>query len=119
MSSYTDRLKEYIGKSDGREDHFNLKKDEIIPLIKDKLKTNYSCNLWTFEWSNNEIDIADRELTEAGIVHCFDEVMDALVCFQSEEAMEDFYVKLRNEIPPECLENIRRNYYNTPLTKNA
>lgn len=29
MSSYTDRLKEYIGTSDGREDYFNLKKRRI------------------------------------------------------------------------------------------
>lgn len=84
-------------------------------MIKDKLKTNHSCSLWTFEWPDKEIGITDKELTDAGIVHCFDEVMDALVCFQSEQAMKDFYINLKNEMTSEDLEFIKHHNFNTPL----
>ena len=37
------------------EDYFDLTREESINLIKEKLKNNFSVNLWTFEWPNEQI----------------------------------------------------------------
>lgn len=61
--TYTDRIKERIGESvDGREDYFDLTHEESINLIKEKLKNNFSVNLWTFEWPNEQIAEVDKQL---------------------------------------------------------
>ena len=116
MNSYTKRLKEYIGPTEeGRSDFFDLTPEESIKMIKEKLKENFSCNLWTYEWSNEEINIADKELTEAGIIHVYDELMNCINCFKSEEDMKTFYLKLRVEATEEQLNFLKENKYNTPV----
>ena len=114
--NYTEKLKEYIGEPlDDRKDYFNLTEDESIEHIKKNLKTAFSCNLWTYKWTNAEIGHADERLTKEGIIHVWDEVLDSFVCFNSEKDMKQFYTSLRKTIPEEDLENIKRHNYNTPI----
>lgn len=115
-NNYTERIKAHIGKApEGRLDFFDLTREDSIKLIREKLKDNFSCNLWTFEWTNAEIKEADKALTEAGIVHVFDEITDAINCFKSETDMQNFYNNLRKQVSEEDLEFMRKHKYNTPL----
>jgi hypothetical protein len=118
MDAYTQRLKEYIGEpEDGRTDYFNLNIRQCIEKIKEGLKTNFSVNLWTLDMSNEEIGYAVSLLKKEKIVHVFDEVMDAINCFQSEEDMFSFYKKIREESTEEDLQFLREKNYNTPVIK--
>ena len=117
-STYTDRLKEHIGPApEGRTDYFHLTHKQSIEMIKEKLNTNFSCNLWTLEWSDSELRFVDEELTNEGIVHCFDEVLDAFMCFRNETDMKKFYDKLRADASEERLQYLRRQNFNTPIIK--
>ena len=118
-SEYTKRIKERIGENvDGRTDYFDLDHKQTINMIKEKLAAgNFSCTFWTFEWGEKQLAQVDEELTKEGIVHCWDEVMDAFVCFNSVEDMKNFYIKLRIETPVEKLREIAEKGYNTPVIK--
>jgi hypothetical protein len=117
-NTYTDRIKERIGESvDGREDYFDLTHEESINLIKEKLKNNFSVNLWTFEWPNEQIAEVDKQLYKENIIHCWDEVFDSFVCFNTEEDMVGFYWKLRKEATDEQLKDLKEHNYNTPVIK--
>ena len=102
---------------DGRTDFFNLSHMDAIELIKEQLTTNFCCNLWTLGWSEEELGTVDDELTSAGIVHCYDEVIDSFVCFNSELDMMEFYDKIRQDASEEKLNFLRRHNYNTPVIK--
>ena len=117
-NTYTDRVKEFIGPAEeGRTDYFHLTHKQSIDIIKEQLKDNFSCNLWTLEFSDSELKFIDDELTKEGIVHCFDEVMDSFVCFKTEEDMRSFYDKLRKDSTEERLQFLRKFNYNTPVIK--
>ena len=90
---------------------------QCIEKIKEGLKTNFSVNLWTLDMSNEEIGYAVSLLKKEKIVHVFDEVMDAINCFQSEEDMFSFYKKIREESTEEDLQFLREKNYNTPVIK--
>lgn len=117
-STYTERLKEHIGPAtEGRTDYFHLTHTQSIEMIKEKLQTNFSCNLWTLEWPDSELEFVDNELTKEGIVHCFDEVLDSFMCFRTDEDMKNFYDRLRKDASEERLEFLRKHNYNTPIIK--
>ena len=116
--SYTDRLKEHIGPdSDGRIDYFNLTTDQTIELIKNYLKTCFSCNVWTLEYSKEEIKKLDNELTRNSIVHCYDDIMHSLVCFNSVKEMKDFYDDIRKSLSSEDLNFMIKNNIDSPVVK--
>ena len=116
--TYTDRLKEYIGPAtEGRTDYFHLTHKQSIEMIKEQLKDHFNCNLWTFEWSEDEMKFVDGELTKEGIVHCYDEIMDAFICFRTESEMKGFYDNLRKDAPEERLQWLREHNVNTPVIK--
>ena len=114
--TYTERLKEFIGPAeDGRTDYFNLTMEQCIDEIKRNLTDNFSYNFWTFELSNEEIANACEELENEGIVHVFDEVLDSIVCFKSNEDMMSFYKKIRLDCTEHELDVIRKMNLNTPV----
>ncbi len=118
MDVYTQRLKEHIGEpEDGRTDYFNLNIRQCVEKIKESLKTKFSANLWTLNMSSEEIGYAVSLLKKEKIVHVFDEVMDAINCFQSEEDMFFFYKKIREESTEKDLQFLRERNYNTPVIK--
>jgi hypothetical protein len=117
-SPYTKRLKEHIGPvQEGRTDYFNLTHKQSIEMIKEGLKTNFSCNLWTVEWPEFQLKMVDNELTKEGIVHCYDEVFDAFICFRNESDMKGFYDKLRKDASEDDLQYMREHNVNTPVIK--
>lgn len=117
-SDYTERLKKHIGEApEGRTDFFDLTREESINMIKEKLKDNFSCNLWTLEWSDAEIEDTDKALTEAHIIHVYDEIMDAINCFRSVKDMKGFYDRMRKEAKEEDLKFMREHHINTPIIK--
>ena len=113
-STCTDRLKEHIGPTpEGRTDYFN----QSIEMIKEQLKTKFSCNIWALGWSESELRFVDEELTKESIVHCFDEVLDSFMCFRNETDMKNFYDKIRTDASEERLQYLRRHNFNTPIIK--
>jgi hypothetical protein len=53
--------------------------------------------LWTYEHPIEQIKEEDLLLTKEGIVHCYDEVLDAFLCFNTREDMIGFYEKLKKD----------------------
>ena len=118
MNNYTEQLKEFIGPpQDGRKDFFDLTHEESIAHIKSSLKNAFSVNLWTYKWPTEQIAEVDKELFDEGIVHCWDEVFDSFVCFNSYEDMLKFYIDLRKQATEEQLQDLREKGYNTPVTR--
>ena len=72
--------------------------DEAIRTIKESLKTNFSVTVWTRGWTEDEIINESRFLTENGIVHCWDEHIDAILCFRSTEDLVGFYERLKKDL---------------------
>lgn len=102
--------------SDNKEVSVNLSPELTVKIIKQRLAAgNFSCNLWTFNWNDEKIGNVDELLTQEGVVHCWDELMDAFICFGSERDMRDFYTRLRVETSIEKLMEITKSGCNTPL----
>lgn len=100
----------------GTDTHINLSPETSVKIIKQRLAAgNFSCNLWTLNWDDEKIGNMDKLLEKEGIVHCWDEVIDAFLCFNSERDMKDFYTRLRVETPIENLREIAQGKYNSPL----
>lgn len=72
--------------------------DELLETIKESLKTNFSCTIWTHGWSEDDKIHESRFLTENGIVHSIDEHIDAILCFRSTEDLVGFYEKLKVDL---------------------
>lgn len=72
--------------------------DKLLETIKESLKTNFSCTIWTHGWSEDETIKESRFLTENGIVHCWDKNMNAFLCFRSTEDLVGFYEKLKVDL---------------------
>ena len=67
--------------------------EEIVNHIKEQLKGNYSVTLWTWGLSEWQIHQDDKLLTEAGIIHYHDVMMNGFNCFNTEEDMNSFRKK--------------------------
>ena len=116
--NYTEELKEFIGPAEeGREDYFNLTPEETLEKIKSGLEKAFSVNLWTYKWPEEQINETDKQLWKEGITHCFDEVLDAIVCFKSVEDMVGFYHNIRKDMSDEDMQNLKDAGYNTPVLK--
>lgn len=72
--------------------------EEAVRTIKESLKENFSCTVWTHGWTENEKIHESRFLTENGIVHCWDKNMDAFLCFRSTEDLVGFYERLKKDL---------------------
>lgn len=97
MKTYKERLEEYLGPvSEGETRVYVPSSDDILTLddvlasIREALKTNFSVTLWTYERSNKEIVELHEVLSEHGIIHYWDEIMDAFNCFKSSDDMDMF-----------------------------
>jgi hypothetical protein len=90
-TTYEERLNEYLGPvNEGETRYFGIPDGDIVAHIKKHLEGNYSVALWTYECPEEQIKENDKVLTEAGIVHYHDKIMDGFVCFNSEEDMNHF-----------------------------
>lgn len=100
----------------GTDVHINLSPETSVKIIKQRLAAgNFSCNLWTIGWTDEKIENADELLTKENVIHCWDELMDSFICFNSERDMKDFYTRLRIETPINKLKEIAESGCNTPL----
>ena len=96
--TYTQRLQRHLGpREEGEMRIFGLGSKDLISAIKTNLKNSFCCTLWTYEHPIEQIKEEDILLTKEGIVHCYDEVLDAFLCFNSKEDMIGFYEKLKKD----------------------
>lgn len=75
------------------------REEDLKKKICELLETNFSVTIWTKGWTEEEIIAESRMLEEWRIVWCWDEMMEAFLCFRSEEDMMGFYQKLAEEYP--------------------
>ena len=90
-STYEERLNERLGPlNEGEKRYFGIPDGDIVAHIKKHLEGNYSVTLWTDECPEEQIADNDKALTEAGIVHYHDKIMNGFICFNAEEDMKHF-----------------------------
>ena len=103
--TYEERLEEHLGPAtEGEHRIFGLGETELIATIKENLKNSFSCTLWTFEHPAEQIREEDELLTREGIVHCYDEVIDAFLCFNSVKDMNKFYLRIQEDMKKKGIE---------------
>lgn len=71
---------------------------EVIKYIKEQLKTSFEVTIWTEGWTAEQIAVECKTLTECGIVNCWDETINAFLCFRNKEDMNSFYERLQKEL---------------------
>lgn len=89
--SYEDEINERLGPvQEGEKRVFGVTDEDLIQIIKDALVDNFSVTIWTYLYPDEQIAETDVWLSAEGIVHYYDEVMEAFNCFRSQEDMDHF-----------------------------
>lgn len=108
MSTYKERLDAYIGHEpyEGEKRYYGIPNDVLAKFIKKNLEGNFSVNLWTFELTEEQIAADEKMLTEAGIVHYYDDVIQAFICFNNETDMKDFRKNVMKELIKDIYDDV-------------
>ncbi|MBR4589766.1 MAG: hypothetical protein IKO36_03795 [Bacteroidaceae bacterium] len=71
----------------------------FIAYLRKVLENNFSVTIYTGGWSVEEKLEEAKMLAREGFSYCWDEVMDAFVCFRSEDDLKNFYLDLKEKMP--------------------
>ena len=72
--------------------------DELIKHIKLGLKTNFCCNVGTKDLPEEEIKRMEEAFTRENIIHRHDKLVNAFLCFNTQEDMDGFYKRVNERL---------------------
>ena len=97
--TYAERLKELLSKPvKGEKRIYDIKNEEVINVIKEQLKNNFSVTLWAYDCPDEQIKEDQERLKKANIINYYDDKIKGFLCFTNEQAMNEFKQELFKQL---------------------